>query len=49
MYTEDQIRNEYGADYELALTEWGKFKSEPAAFRKAVEIIKRVEGLKETV
>ena len=45
MYTEDQSRNEYGADYDMALTEWGKFKSEPAAFRKAVEIIKKVEAL----
>jgi len=45
MYTEDQSRNEYGTDYEMALTEWGKFKSEPAALRKAVEIIKCVEAL----
>lgn len=43
MYSEESTRIEFGTNFELALAEWGKFKSEQAALKKAVEIVKSVE------
>ena len=45
MYTEDSERLEYGANYELALSEWGRLETDQASLSKAIEIIKAVEVL----
>jgi len=45
MYADDSERIEYGMNYELALSEWGKLGADLASHSKAVEIIKAVEVL----
>jgi hypothetical protein len=45
MYEDNDERIEYGTNYERALFEWGKFKSDQASLTKAIEIVKSVETL----
>ncbi len=43
MYSEGTARREFGSDFDLAIAEWGKLRSEPAALKKAVEIVENVK------